>query len=137
MSKCQKSCFHVLHFRREDSSEKRLQRSQQNDEIDSRFGYERYKDPSEKTGWLINMHPVSWSIPELIKDPFLLHIFSLYIYIFLMEISRKFYLLSNPDFHIWGFCPLTSQHVLNASSYPNISGLVFIEPHLHLNNVNH
>ncbi|CAE1311507.1 POLE [Acanthosepion pharaonis] len=42
---------------REDSSEKRLQRSQQNDEIDSRFGYERYKDPSEKTGWLINMHP--------------------------------------------------------------------------------
>ncbi|CAL1540665.1 unnamed protein product, partial [Lymnaea stagnalis] len=42
---------------REDSTEKRLKRAIVNDEIDIRFGYERYKDAAEKTGWLINMHP--------------------------------------------------------------------------------
>ncbi|XP_055866677.1 DNA polymerase epsilon catalytic subunit A-like isoform X1 [Biomphalaria glabrata] len=42
---------------REDSTEKRLKRAILNDEIDTRFGYERYKDTTEKTGWLINMHP--------------------------------------------------------------------------------
>ncbi|ESO90687.1 hypothetical protein LOTGIDRAFT_217825 [Lottia gigantea] len=47
----------VIYSRREDSTEKRLQKANQNDEIDLRFGYERYKDPQEITGWLINMHP--------------------------------------------------------------------------------
>ncbi|XP_059166217.1 DNA polymerase epsilon catalytic subunit A-like [Physella acuta] len=42
---------------REDSSEKRLKRAILNDKIDVQFGYERYKDAAEKTGWLINMHP--------------------------------------------------------------------------------
>nr|KAG5708707.1 hypothetical protein BaRGS_034924 [Batillaria attramentaria] len=42
---------------REDSTEKRLQRANLNDEIDVRFGYDRYKDAQERTGWLINMHP--------------------------------------------------------------------------------
>ncbi|XP_048254478.1 DNA polymerase epsilon catalytic subunit A-like isoform X1 [Haliotis rufescens] len=42
---------------REDSTEKRLSRATLNDEIDLRFGFDRYKDPQEKTGWLINMHP--------------------------------------------------------------------------------
>ncbi|GFN92313.1 DNA polymerase epsilon catalytic subunit a-like [Plakobranchus ocellatus] len=42
---------------REDSTEKRLKVSVLNDEIDTRFGYSRYKDTAEKTGWLINMHP--------------------------------------------------------------------------------
>ncbi|XP_069115944.1 LOW QUALITY PROTEIN: DNA polymerase epsilon catalytic subunit A-like [Argopecten irradians] len=42
---------------REDTSEKRLERANLNDEIDSKFGFERYKDPVERTGWLINMHP--------------------------------------------------------------------------------
>ncbi|XP_076438241.1 DNA polymerase epsilon catalytic subunit A-like [Babylonia areolata] len=42
---------------REDSTEKRLQRASLNDEIDVRFGFNRYKDPQERTGWLINMHP--------------------------------------------------------------------------------
>ncbi|XP_062890220.1 DNA polymerase epsilon catalytic subunit A isoform X2 [Mobula hypostoma] len=36
---------------------KRLERSQWTDEMDARFGFERLKDPGEKTGWLINMHP--------------------------------------------------------------------------------
>ncbi|CAB1321597.1 unnamed protein product [Coregonus sp. 'balchen'] len=35
----------------------RLERSQFTDEMDTRFGFERMKDPGEKTGWLINMHP--------------------------------------------------------------------------------
>ncbi|MGH0168304.1 UNVERIFIED_CONTAM: hypothetical protein FKN15_054042 [Acipenser sinensis] len=39
------------------SALKRLERSQFTDEIDARFGFERMKDPGEKTGWLINMHP--------------------------------------------------------------------------------
>ncbi|CAG5130838.1 unnamed protein product, partial [Candidula unifasciata] len=42
---------------REDSAEKRLKRAILNDEIDVRFGYERHKDTTEKTGWLINIHP--------------------------------------------------------------------------------
>lgn len=40
------------------SAVKRLERSQFTDEMDTRFGFERIKDPGEKTGWLINMHPV-------------------------------------------------------------------------------
>lgn len=40
------------------SAVKRLERSQFTDEMDARFGFERMKDPGEKTGWLINMHPV-------------------------------------------------------------------------------
>ncbi|XP_048412228.2 DNA polymerase epsilon catalytic subunit A isoform X2 [Stegostoma tigrinum] len=36
---------------------KRLERSQWTDEMDARFGFDRLKDPGEKTGWLINMHP--------------------------------------------------------------------------------
>ena len=47
-----------MFFRREDSTEKRVQRAKLNDEIDQKFGYERYKDPQDKVGWLINMHPV-------------------------------------------------------------------------------
>ncbi|XP_052253908.1 DNA polymerase epsilon catalytic subunit A-like [Dreissena polymorpha] len=42
---------------KEESSEKRLSRAKLNDEIDLKFGYERYKDPQERCGWLINMHP--------------------------------------------------------------------------------
>ncbi|XP_033110052.1 DNA polymerase epsilon catalytic subunit A-like isoform X2 [Anneissia japonica] len=43
--------------RQEDSSEARLQRSVINDEIDIKYGFDRYKDPQERVGWLINMHP--------------------------------------------------------------------------------
>lgn len=40
------------------SAVKRLERSQFTDEMDARFGFDRMKEPGEKTGWLINMHPV-------------------------------------------------------------------------------
>uniref|UniRef100_A0A3P8WLR8 DNA polymerase epsilon catalytic subunit n=1 Tax=Cynoglossus semilaevis TaxID=244447 RepID=A0A3P8WLR8_CYNSE len=40
------------------SAVKRLERSQFTDQMDSRFGFDRIKDSGEKTGWLINMHPV-------------------------------------------------------------------------------
>lgn len=33
----------------------------ENDEIDLKFGFERYKDQRERTGFLINMHTVSQS----------------------------------------------------------------------------
>ncbi|XP_060894086.1 DNA polymerase epsilon catalytic subunit A [Labrus mixtus] len=39
------------------SALKRLERSQFTDEMDARFGFDRMKEPGEKTGWLINMHP--------------------------------------------------------------------------------
>ncbi|XP_010602547.1 DNA polymerase epsilon catalytic subunit A isoform X3 [Fukomys damarensis] len=39
------------------SALKRLERSQWMDKMDMRFGFERLKEPGEKTGWLINMHP--------------------------------------------------------------------------------
>ena len=51
--------FHFQLFCREDNAEKRLQRSVFADEIDSKMGFDRYKDPEEKAGWLLNMHPVS------------------------------------------------------------------------------
>ncbi|PNJ05583.1 POLE isoform 5 [Pongo abelii] len=41
------------------SALKRLERSQWTDKMDLRFGFERLKEPGEKTGWLINMHPVA------------------------------------------------------------------------------
>lgn len=41
------------------SALKRLERSQFTDDMDARFGFDRMKEPGEKTGWLINMHPVS------------------------------------------------------------------------------
>lgn len=43
------------------SALKRLERCQFTDEMDARFGFDRMKEPGEKTGWLINMHPVSVS----------------------------------------------------------------------------
>lgn len=42
----------------ETSTEKQIKRTRVNDELDLRYGYDRHKDPSEKVGWLINMHPV-------------------------------------------------------------------------------
>ncbi|NP_035262.2 DNA polymerase epsilon catalytic subunit A [Mus musculus] len=39
------------------SALKRLERSQWTDKMDLRFGFERLKEPGERTGWLINMHP--------------------------------------------------------------------------------
>ncbi|XP_075685545.1 DNA polymerase epsilon catalytic subunit A [Rhinoderma darwinii] len=39
------------------SAAKRLERSQWTDKIDTQYGFERIKEPGEKTGWLLNMHP--------------------------------------------------------------------------------
>ncbi len=50
--------FHPPSDRSDDSSEAQLQRAIINDELDARFGFDRYKDPAERVGWLINMHPV-------------------------------------------------------------------------------
>lgn len=40
------------------SALKRLERSQRTDRLDALFGFERPSEPGERTGWLINMHPV-------------------------------------------------------------------------------
>ena len=37
-------------------------RIQTNEVIDSKYGFERYKEPTERLGWLMNMHPVSTSV---------------------------------------------------------------------------
>ncbi|XP_067406281.1 DNA polymerase epsilon catalytic subunit A [Emydura macquarii macquarii] len=39
------------------SALKRLERRQRTERLDAQFGFERPKEPGEKTGWLINMHP--------------------------------------------------------------------------------
>ena len=41
-----------------NASDHRLQQSLDNDEIDKKFGFNRYKDSESKIGWLLNMHPV-------------------------------------------------------------------------------
>ncbi|XP_015904688.2 DNA polymerase epsilon catalytic subunit A [Parasteatoda tepidariorum] len=42
--------------KQEDNSERRLQQSLFNDEIDSKFGFDRYKEGVERKAWLYNMH---------------------------------------------------------------------------------
>lgn len=42
--------------KQEDSSERRLQQCLFNDEIDSKFGFVRYKENTERQAWLYNMH---------------------------------------------------------------------------------
>lgn len=46
-------------YTREDSSELRIRQSQENDAIDSKYGFDRIKDHHERTGFLINMHSVN------------------------------------------------------------------------------
>ena len=43
----------------DEGVDKRLEAAIINDEIDLKLGFERYKDPQEKIGWLVNLHPVS------------------------------------------------------------------------------
>lgn len=60
--------FMLLVFRDDASAlsaVKRLERSQFTDGMDERFGFERMKEPGEKTGWLINMHPVRMNVRQL------------------------------------------------------------------------
>ncbi|CAL8111322.1 unnamed protein product [Orchesella dallaii] len=40
-----------------DNSENRIRQSFDNDAIDSKFGFNRVKDVTERVGWLLNMHP--------------------------------------------------------------------------------
>lgn len=50
------------YLRRSDNSEDltaSYNTSRENDEIDSKYGFERVKDNNERTGYLINMHSVS------------------------------------------------------------------------------
>lgn len=50
--------FVVYLHSREDGSDRRLQRALAGDAVDSKFGFDRYKEAKDRTGWLINMHPV-------------------------------------------------------------------------------
>lgn len=34
-----------------------MEKSLDNDKLDTKFGFDRYRDPKERVGWLINMHP--------------------------------------------------------------------------------
>ena len=48
--------------------EARFQRAHRNEQMDARFGFAQHREPVEKLGWLINMHPVSQS---LTRKPFI------------------------------------------------------------------
>ncbi|XP_076126347.1 DNA polymerase epsilon catalytic subunit A [Alosa pseudoharengus] len=65
------------------SAAKRLERSQFTDEMDARFGFERMKDPGEKTGWLMNMHPT-----EILDDD--KRLISAVDYYFIQDDGRRF-----------------------------------------------
>ncbi|GAB6019923.1 hypothetical protein CHUAL_001454 [Chamberlinius hualienensis] len=41
----------------DSNAQSRLLRSIENDETDLKFGFDRYKDSSERIGWLFNIHP--------------------------------------------------------------------------------
>ena len=41
------------------STEARVLRIQSNDTLDVKYGFDRYKEPVDRLGWLMNMHPVS------------------------------------------------------------------------------
>lgn len=42
------------------TDELRLARALKNDELDAKFGFERYRQPKERTGFMLNMQPVSF-----------------------------------------------------------------------------
>ncbi|GAA6066537.1 DNA polymerase epsilon catalytic subunit A, partial [Tachysurus ichikawai] len=65
------------------SAVKRLERSQFTDDMDARYGFERMKEPGEKTGWLINMHPT-----EILDDD--KRMISAVDYYFIQEDGSKF-----------------------------------------------
>ena len=46
-------------YERSSLSDQRLEQSLENDNIDRKYGYYRYKENQEKVGWLLNIHPVS------------------------------------------------------------------------------
>ncbi|KAG7176387.1 DNA polymerase epsilon catalytic subunit A-like [Homarus americanus] len=41
----------------DDGSDRRLQQSLENDALDTKYGFNRYKESQEIVGWLLNMHP--------------------------------------------------------------------------------
>lgn len=66
----------LMYARREDSSAAtRYQRAQRGDEIDARFGFERYHSSAERMGWLINIHPVSSCFNHFVQG--ILHAYQL------------------------------------------------------------
>ncbi|XP_003226860.2 DNA polymerase epsilon catalytic subunit A [Anolis carolinensis] len=65
------------------SALKRLERSHWTDTIDARFGFERIKEPTERTGWLINMHPT-----EILDED--RHLVSAVDYYFIQEDGSRF-----------------------------------------------
>ncbi|XP_067911588.1 DNA polymerase epsilon catalytic subunit A-like [Heterodontus francisci] len=72
---------------------KRLERSQWTDEMDARFGFDRLKDPGEKTGWLINMHPA-----EILDED--KRMISVVDYYFVEEDGSRFKVCDNTCKHI-------------------------------------
>lgn len=42
----------------QNNADKRLERINQNEELDSKYGFAKHKSPTEKIGWLVNFQPV-------------------------------------------------------------------------------
>jgi hypothetical protein len=59
-SRDEKELLLCFFFRQDDSTEARILRIQTNELVDSKYGFDRYKDPGDRLGWLINMHPVRY-----------------------------------------------------------------------------
>lgn len=52
------------------STEARVLRIQSNDTLDVKYGFDRYKEPVDRLGWLINMHPVSQTFFTFLSEKF-------------------------------------------------------------------
>ena len=48
----------VVHNNNNSSSDKRIQRINQNEELDAKYGYQRHRKQTERVGWLINFQTV-------------------------------------------------------------------------------
>lgn len=44
----------------QNNIDKRIDRINHSEEIDSKYGFLRHRAPSEKVGWLVNFQPVSY-----------------------------------------------------------------------------
>lgn len=55
---------------RQDEASKaaeRLEKAKLEDEIDEKLGFRRFQEGPKREGWLVNMHPVSISIPQFLS----------------------------------------------------------------------
>lgn len=57
-------------FSEDGTDNRRIESAVINDEIDLKLGFERYRDPQEKLGWLVNLHSVGLFLSHLCAEAY-------------------------------------------------------------------